>query len=394
VDADDRLYLDDVRRAVNARMFGVSGIVDFLLAALFTGGHVLLEGNPGMGKTELVKALCDNLGFGPGRWGRIQFTPDLMPADITGTLMPDEAAPARFAFRPGPIFRWLVLADEINRATPKTQAAMLEAMGEGQVTVLGRTYGLGERQAIAFDGETVETRPPFMVMATQNPIDQEGTYDLPEAQADRFMVKLRMPLPGGDTLERILDKDAAAAPPPPAAGKSEAEALYRFHRIRRAVPAVREQPAVRDHIVNMVLASNGAAGDLRGLGRREAAALADLHARYVAFGVGPRAAIALLLGAKALALLALPGEGENTNVALARFALPALRHRLLLRFDWAHAFAEAAAAEVPGAGEWPAARLHDLLLARFVAAAAPPADGYRHVVITALREAGLPVGEP
>ncbi|MCP4655505.1 MAG: AAA domain-containing protein, partial [bacterium] len=158
-------------------------------------------GNPGLGKTSLVKALAGELGLD---WNRIQFTPDLMPADITGTVMPDLKNLGGESFKPGPIFASLLLADELNRASPKTQSAMLEGMGEGHVTVLGKTYRLPGGERIE-PGQGDRDPKPFMVLATQNPIDQEGTYSLPEAQQDRFMFKILMPTPDAGTLREIME---------------------------------------------------------------------------------------------------------------------------------------------------------------------------------------------
>ena len=189
-------FADSILQEAGQKMFGVADVVRLCLIALYTNGHILLEGNPGLGKTELVKTLSNILTL-PYR--RIQFTPDLMPADITGTLGPSKDNPRELTFQPGPIFTSLLLADEINRATPKTQAAMLEAMAERQVTVVGETHMLGQYDFKPFlgqDGNPIapNAKRPFMVMATQNPIDHEGTFDLPEAQADRFMFKILMPI--------------------------------------------------------------------------------------------------------------------------------------------------------------------------------------------------------
>ena len=193
--AHARRHTAHVIDAVAEELYGVETVIKLSLAALLSGGHVLLEGNPGLGKTELVKRLARVMNL---KAGRIQFTPDLMPADITGTLMPTGNGGLRF--QSGPIFTSLLLADEINRATPKTQSAMLEAMAEKKVTVLGEEHALPS---------------PFVVLATQNPIDHEGTYNLPAAQADRFMFKVRMPVPDGPTVKRIVRKRAGAGAPDP-----------------------------------------------------------------------------------------------------------------------------------------------------------------------------------
>ena len=195
--AHARRHTAHVIDAVGEELYGLETVIKLSLAALLSGGHVLLEGNPGLGKTELVKRLAQVLNL---KAGRIQFTPDLMPADITGTLMPTGNGGLRF--QSGPIFTSLLLADEINRATPKTQSAMLEAMAEKKVTVLGEAHALPS---------------PFVVLATQNPIDHEGTYNLPAAQADRFMFKVRMPVPDGPTVKRIVRKRAGAGAPGPQA---------------------------------------------------------------------------------------------------------------------------------------------------------------------------------
>src|ERR1700752_998529 len=204
--AHARRHTAHIIDAVGEELYGVVTVIKLSLAALLSGGHVLLEGNPGLGKTELVKRLARVLNL---RAGRIQFTPDLMPADITGTLMPSGNGGRRF--HSCPRFTSLLLADEINRATPKTQSAMLEAMAEKKVTVLGEEHALPS---------------PFVVLATQNPIDHEGTYNLPAAQADRFMFKVRMPVPDGPTLKRIVRKRSGAGAPSPqsdsaAAAKTE-----------------------------------------------------------------------------------------------------------------------------------------------------------------------------
>src|SRR5262249_22920266 len=191
--AHARRHASHVVKAVGEELYGLEAVIKLALAALFGGGHVLLEGNPGLGKTELVKRLARVLNL---KAGRIQFTQYLMPADITGTLMPTGQGGLRF--QSGPIFTSLLLADEINRATPKTQSAMLEAMAEKRVTVLGEEHALPT---------------PFVGLATQNPTDPEGTYNLPAAQADRFMFKVRMPVPDGPTVKRIVRKRAGAGAP-------------------------------------------------------------------------------------------------------------------------------------------------------------------------------------
>ncbi len=258
--AHARRHTTHVVNAVGEELYGVETVIKLSLAALMSGGHVLLEGNPGLGKTELVKRLARVMNL---KAGRIQFTPDLMPADITGTLMPTGDGGLRF--QSGPIFTSLLLADEINRATPKTQSAMLEAMAEKKVTVLGEEHVLPS---------------PFVVLATQNPIDHEGTYNLPAAQADRFMLKVRMPVPDGPTLKRIVHKRAGAGAPDAqsesaAASKVEsaspasydlpgdaraAESLVR--EISQVIRAIAPLPAVEAHVTNLFLATNRSCANL------------------------------------------------------------------------------------------------------------------------------------
>lgn len=387
-------YVAGVLDGVGRVMFGLDDVVRMLMVAFYSGGHVLLESNPGMGKTQLVKTLCTNLGFGIGRFGRIQFTPDLMPSDITGTKMPVDGDMSVFRFQPGPVFHWMLLADEINRATPKTQSAMLEAMGEGQVTVLGETHSLREAVAVSFGNAVQEIRPPFMVLATQNPIDQEGVFDLPEAQADRFMFKIRLPHPSPEVLRAIVAKDAGlhrkaeqGAVRAEAPARTEDEALARFDRIGRAVRAVDPPPVVCDHIINIISVTNhNADGATTGLDRRTVEELDAWSRRYIEYGAGPRAATALMLGAKGYAGLFL-GGGDQAGAALARIALPVLRHRLKLTFDWEDRFREDAKKRYR---EPPVRRdgQHDTLLAELILRTAPAESGYRDLVHQSLLAAG------
>jgi len=337
---NDIHYLRSIPAAVTALgMKDLDDIVRLLTVALLSGGHVLLEGNPGLGKTALVRALSQALGLGDGAVGRIQFTPDLMPADITGTLMPSEDDGSRLVFRPGPIFHELLLADEINRATPKTQAAMLEAMAEQQVTVLNEQRKLRTEETVA-GGRQVLT--PFMVMATQNPIDQDGTFNLPEAQLDRFMFKVRMRMPGAETIGRIIDKElqqgAGGRLTVPSADRRSA--LDNIDRAARAILATPLPPAVRAHIINIVMASNGALDDLTGLSKARMAEVAALAAR-VDYPLGPRAAITLGKAVLAWSAVTLTEPTEaleiaaETRRALADVLVPALRHRIRIRHDYA-----------------------------------------------------------
>jgi len=321
-----------VMTRVRLKMFGMDEVTRLILVAFYTGGHVLLEGNPGLGKTEMVKTLGQVLGL---PYGRIQFTPDLMPADITGTYAPDfeQDQLQKLVFQRGPVFTSLLLADEINRATPKTQSAMLEAMAEKQVTVLGKKYPLFI---------------PFMVLATQNPIDHEGTFNLPEAQADRFMFKINVPVPDNRTLRLILHKTAGTLTDSPGTTEVD-EAKLRvfrdvktsktvFERLQADIQRFGSSPSVETHINNMFLASNHRFDELNGLTRGQQDKVRELVEKLMVYGLGPRAATNLMLGAKAWSLMFLPGAESAEGPALARVALPILRHRIKLKFDWQEIF--------------------------------------------------------
>jgi MoxR-like ATPase len=289
-----------LRREIGKVIVGHDEIVEGTLTALIAGGHVLLEGVPGLGKTLLVRTLADALHL---KFQRIQFTPDLMPADLIGTNVVLETPDGhrKFEFQPGPLFANVLLADEINRATPKTQSALLEAMQERRVTVAGRTYPLPE---------------PFFVMATQNPLEMEGTYALPEAQLDRFFFKLLVRYPSATEIEQILDRTTEAADP-------RAEPVLDGPRIREMIQLARRLPLadeVRRHGVRIVLATHP----------REGHAL-DLTRRFVRYGASPRGAQALILAAKIRAIL-----DERYHVArddLHAIAPLALRHRIILNFE-------------------------------------------------------------
>lgn len=335
-----RKFADDLLAEVGKTMFDVEDVVRLSVVALYADGHVLLEGNPGMGKTELVKTLGQVLQL---PFGRIQFTPDLMPSDITGTHMPDfqRGGQGNWVFRRGPVFTSLLLADEINRASPKTQSALLEAMAERQVTVLGQTHRLD-------GGGTEQQTTPFMVLATQNPIDHEGTYELPEAQTDRFMFKIYMNPPQAETLCDIMDKVAGSGPS--GAGSSPSQpiasrdaSLSRYDELRNEIRRVNTHDALRLHIPNMVLASNRQFDELKAsknepFNKEQKDNLEQLT-RWFRFGFGPRAAIMLMLGARAWSLL-----WDNRPAAdgshLARVLVPTLRHRMLMNFDWEREYAE------------------------------------------------------
>ena len=290
-----------LRGEVSKVIVGHGDIVDGTLICLFCGGHVLLEGVPGLGKTLLVRTLASALSLS---FRRIQFTPDLMPADIIGTnvVMEDATTGRRvFEFQRGPIFGQVILADEINRATPKTQSAMLEAMQERSVTSAGTLYKLDE---------------PFLVLATQNPIEQEGTYPLPEAQLDRFFFKLLVPYSNREELRTILDRTTTAHAPQAEAVLDGAAILAAQQLVRRV--AVAEH--VQDFAIRLVLGSHP--------GGQFAA---DITNRYVRFGASPRGVQALVLAAKVRAVL-----DERYHVSFADIEqsyLPALRHRLILNFE-------------------------------------------------------------
>jgi MoxR-like ATPase len=283
---------------------GQGDVVRTVLLALLCEGHVLLEGVPGLGKTALLKALADSLSIS---FGRIQFTPDLMPADVTGTQVivtgdgGSGQATRAFEFREGPIFAGLVLADEINRATPKTQSALLEAMQERSVTVAGATRPLPR---------------PFLVMATQNPIEQEGTYPLPEAQLDRFLFKAEVGFPSGDELHEIVNRTTAGAAPTIEA-VTDAATVASMIGLTRQVPAA--DHVVR-HAVDLVVASHP-----------DGAGAPPSIASYVRTGASPRGAQALVLGAKAMALL--DGRDAAACADVRALAPQALGHRLVLGYE-------------------------------------------------------------
>jgi len=293
---------------VHRVIVGADEIVEGVLTCLFAGGHCLLEGVPGLGKTMLVRTLSDALQLD---FSRIQFTPDLMPADIIGTniVAEDEHGTRELQFRPGPIFTSILLADEINRATPKTQSALLEAMQEHTVSV-GRTiHRLSE---------------PFFVLATQNPIEMEGTYTLPEAQLDRFFFKLLVAYPKAEALGEILDRTTRKEFP-------RAEAVMPGEEIRRWMAFVREVPCapeVRDYAVRLVLATQPPAAHAHhdtSNGRPHSVA------QYVRYGSSPRGAQALILAGKVNALR--DGRFNVSFDDIKAAALPALRHRVLLNFE-------------------------------------------------------------
>ena len=293
-----------MRRQIAHRIVGQDRVIEEMLIALFSGGHVLLEGVPGLAKTLLISSLARVMDLS---FGRIQFTPDLMPADITGSeiLEEDQAGHREFRFVPGPLFHNVILADEINRTPPKTQAALLQAMQERQVTAAGQTHHL---------------EAPFFVLATQNPIEQEGTYPLPEAQLDRFMFNVLIDYPDLEDEVRIVEATTGVLGDEPAVVLSRDDVLAYQALVREVQP----QEQVTRHAVALARATR--------VGTPEAATAAT---EYLAWGAGPRAAQDLVRGAKTRALL----EGRETPSLedVRRLAAPVLRHRLVTNF---HAEAE------------------------------------------------------
>lgn len=296
-----RARMEEFRAEIGKAVVGHAEVVDGLIAALLGEGHVLLEGCPGLGKTLLVGSFAQALGLS---FGRIQFTPDLMPPDILGANVlrsDDRGGFSGFEFRQGPIFGNIILADEINRATPKTQSALLQAMQERAVTVMGRTWDLPR---------------PHLVLATQNPIEMEGTYPLPEAQVDRFLFKMTVPYPDEKELAHILAR-VTGLPRDPVRRVIEPEEVAEFADLARRVivPASVHETAAR----------------LLALSHPTAKGAPERVARYVRYGASPRGGIALILGAKARALLS--GRANACEDDLRDVARAALRHRLLLNFE-------------------------------------------------------------
>src|SRR5438270_985290 len=295
-----RAAYQSVFNEISKVIVGHGEIVHGVLTCLFVGGHDLLEGVPGLGKTLLVRTLSEVLDLD---FNRIQFTPDLMPSDIMGTNIISEGADGKrvFSFQPGPMFAQIVLADEVNRATPKTQSALLEAMQEHSVTIGGTIHRLEE---------------PFFVMATQNPIEQEGTYPLPEAQLDRFFFKLIVNYSGREEMATILDRTTRGEWP-------TAEKVMDGAQIRQWQQLVREvlvAPPVQDYAIRLVMATHPQ-GEF---------ATADAN-RYIRCGASPRGAQSLVLAGKVRALL--EGRYNVSFEDIRRVYLPSLRHRVLLNFE-------------------------------------------------------------
>ena len=288
-----------IEREVGRVIVGQRDLVRQTLTGLLANSHVLLEGVPGLGKTMLVRTIADVIDCS---FNRIQFTPDLMPADITGTnILIEEEGHRIFRFQPGPIFANLVLADEINRATPKTQSSLLEAMQEHQVTVA--------RQRFPLD-------PPFFVLATQNPLEMEGTYPLPEAQLDRFLFKVMVPFPSEEDLIAIMDRTTGSETVTASKVATAAE-IVEMQRLARAVPIA---PHVTAYAVSVLAATHPDQPRAPGLVRD-----------YVRYGGSPRGAQALVTAGKIYALL--DGRFNVSTDDIRAVALPSLRHRIILNFE-------------------------------------------------------------
>ncbi|HEX5040854.1 MAG TPA: MoxR family ATPase [Candidatus Limnocylindria bacterium] len=288
-----------IEQEVGALIVGQEQLVRQTLISLIAGSHALLEGVPGLGKTMLVRTMADALELG---FNRIQFTPDLMPADIVGTnIIVEEGGERRFRFQQGPIFSNLVLADEINRATPKTQSALLEAMQEHRVTVAKQQYTLSE---------------PFFVLATQNPLEMEGTYPLPEAQLDRFFFKIDVPFPSEDDLVRIMERTTGVEQPRVGKAASGADVLA-MQGLARDVP-------IASHVMAYAIRI------LRGT-HPDTERVPEIVRQYVRYGASPRGAQAMVLGAKITALL--DGRFNVAYADVQAVAAPALRHRIILNFE-------------------------------------------------------------
>jgi len=289
-----------IEAEVKRVIVGQEDVVRSVLICIIAGRHALLEGVPGLGKTMLIRTLADALKL---KFARIQFTPDLMPADITGTDILEETEEGRRAFRfqAGPVFANLILADEINRATPKTQSALLEAMQEHTVTVANRTYKL---------------EPPFFVLATQNPIEQEGTYPLPEAQLDRFMFKVNVGFPSVGDIVNILDRTTGAEMPG-AQQVTDGEMLLKMGELALNTPVATH---LTEYVARLIVATHP-----------ESDGATPLVRQYVRYGASPRGAQALILGGKINALL--EGRFNVSFEDINAIAANALRHRLVLNFE-------------------------------------------------------------
>jgi len=290
-----------IEREVKRVIVGQEDVVRSILICVLAGRHALLEGVPGLGKTMLIRTMADALEL---KFSRIQFTPDMQPADITGTDILEESEDGRTKvrrFQPGPIFANLILADEINRATPKTQSALLEAMQEKTVTVANKTYPL---------------EAPFFVLATQNPLEMEGTYPLPEAQLDRFMFKVNVDYPSVDELIAILDRTTGAETPE-ASKVADGKQVIALGQLALNTPIATH---VTNYVARLIVATHP-----------DDPSAPDLVKKYVRYGASPRGAQGLILGAKINALL--DGELQVSFKDIEAVAPSALRHRILLNFE-------------------------------------------------------------
>jgi MoxR-like ATPase len=298
-----RRFFDALKAEMAQVIVGHEELIEQIFIALVCGGHCLLEGVPGLGKTLIVRSLGEILSL---TFSRVQFTPDLMPADITGTnvLTDDPSGKRVFDFQRGPLFAHIVLADEINRATPKTQSALLEAMQEQSVTVGGRQHRLEN---------------PFMVLATQNPIEMEGTYPLPEAQIDRFFFKLLLQYPSREELARIADL-TTAGPPATLREVLDASGILQMRQCVREVPLA---DLVKDYAVRLILSTHSQPEHANGAG--------SLAKKFVLYGSSPRGLQSMILAAKARALLS--GRPNVSFADIRAMLLPSLRHRLILNLE-------------------------------------------------------------
>ncbi len=295
--AKESAFVDDLTAEVGKVIVGQSYMVDRILIGLLTGGHVLLEGVPGLAKTLTVRTICDAI---LAKFARIQFTPDLLPADLVGTVIYNQKT-GEFTSKLGPVFANLVLADEINRAPAKVQSALLEAMQERQVTIGDKTYELPN---------------PFIVMATQNPIEQEGTYPLPEAQIDRFMLMVRVGYPSREEERQVMDRMTSTV----TAKANSVTSTERLLEARKVVRDVYVDDRVKDYIVDVVFATR----EPEGRGMKDLASLIE-------FGASPRASIALNLAARAHAFLR--HRGYVTPEDVKAVGPDVLRHRMVLSYE-------------------------------------------------------------